>query len=117
MTKDDRIEGAKLIVEWMPDWEIKKDEISGAEKIKIPVNEMGSSYPPISYLWTDRNLQAEVLDEIEKRDLKKEYLFNLEEISGIEPRDDVYENVWIVHTADPETIFDAIVKVLEGEVE
>ncbi|MFB6306254.1 MAG: hypothetical protein ABEH43_04580 [Flavobacteriales bacterium] len=112
MTNQDRIEGAKLIVEFMPGWEIELSEEGYVHGLRT--HDGKSSVIVVENLWKDRNLLHEVLTEIDERGLAWECSQELgERVDG-----DLHEITgWKLLTADPETIFDAIVACVEREVD
>jgi hypothetical protein len=112
---NDRIEGAKRIVEFMPDWEW---ELSEGHIYKVTRID-DSTHHGSSDLWTDHNLLHEVLGEIGERHDKlfELYMENFRSIIKEKYGPDHFNMQKKAHLADPETKFQAIVRTLEGEVE
>lgn len=111
----DRIEGAKLIVEFMPDWRMNEEEYAyfHTDYLAEDGHRIGK---PIETLWQSHDLLHEVLTEIYNRlgeSGMRKYHGNL-----INTIDDYCEGQnWKTELADSEDKFDAIVACLEGEVE
>jgi hypothetical protein len=124
-----RIEDAKNVVEWSdvltaPGFEVsdKENRQFRGHEIILVLDENGevSGDSDDCYettdLWEDHNLLQEVLDEIEERGFVYSYIQNFWEVANTVGKDPMDETMrgWQIHTADPETIFKAIVATLGG---